>query len=614
MSNGYVNDDLFLLICGELHGRRREEVEEKMKADPGLAAEAQQLREALAAVKSLPEVTPSRSFNASLRSKLPRERAGRPRTVTKSGSQMWRLAELAGTAAAACLVAIVIWWALSGQGSTRSVYADLAEVVQNSHKAERVHMRGTAFGEELEVWFSVQPLRGLTRIGQRVFAVDLQTQTAYDPDTRTIRIQPTDEGAGQLAGVSDFFEATMQTINKAREGAGAKIAEQDQQVAGKALKVFTVTYEHGGQERFTVDPAARRVVRFESTKADGTPEAGYEIDYPHEAPADIYALGVPRDARVVDLSPPAGFKDLNRRVEAARDAFGPTYCATVYEASIRHGVHEFMGASVVYKKDGRYRIERYHVTGLEDGDESEQLWQRISEGDMAALEGWLKSRPVSEVEFYDGSWQTTASLDEEGKLKKRRGSIGRPGVGWRFPVEMNVWGRPSILVTGLLPYVGRTTRMLPPREADSGTLVGVEHVWQGYSMYGQIQNEPGSSSQYFNPARDYVCEISEFEKDTQADWQEDKNWLKDVKGSTRDQYHSERHHVLEYAQTSTGQWYAKKIRKQVCYSRSGAGRFEVIALIYVDTTREIPDELFDPASVNSSAIFQPKSANGSASQ
>ncbi len=524
------------------------------------------------------------------------------------------LSRMALGTAAACLVAAAAWWLLTGHEPMGSAYAELAQAVENSQAAEWVHMRGTAFGEEFEAWLSVQPLRGFTRIGQRVSAVDLQTMTAYDPDTRTIRIQPMPEGAGQFAGASSFFEVMMQTINKARENLGAKIAEQDQVVAGKALKVFTVTFEHGSQERFTVDPAARRVVRFESTKADGTPEAAYEIDYPQDGPADIYALGVPRDARLVDLSPLKEFGDLNKRVEAARDGFGPVYRAMVYETEVRGNAHEFMGASVVYKKDGRYRIERYYVTGLEDADESEQLWQQISEGDMAALVGWLKSRRVSEVEFYDGSRRTTVRLDEEGKLKKRRGGIGKPGVGSRFPVEMNIWGRPSTLVTSLLPYVGRTTRMLPPREADSGTLVGVEHVWQGYSMYGHIQNEPGKISQYFNPARDYVCEISEFEKDTQADWQEDKNWLKDIKNSTRDQYHSERHHVLEYAQTSTGQWYAKKIRKQVCYSRSGAGGFEVITLIHVDTTRDIPDELFDPASVKSPAIFEPKSANGSASR
>jgi len=83
--------------------------------------------------------------------------------------------------------------------------------------------------------------------------------------------------------------------------------------------------------------------------------------------------------------------------------------------------------------------------------------------------------------------------------------------------------------------------MLPSKEGPWGTLLGVEHIWQGYSWAGMISNTPGKSSQYFNPARDYVCEVSEFEEDTQAHWQEDKDWLKDVPadGAQTDSYHYE---------------------------------------------------------------------------
>ena len=141
--------------------------------------------------------------------------------------------------------------------------------------------------------------------------------------------------------------------------------------------------------------------------------------------------------------------------------------------------------------------------------------------------------------------------------------------------------------------------MLPSKEGRWGMLLGVEHIWQGFSWAGQIYNTPGNDSQYFNPGRDYICEISEFEQDTEADWQEDKDWLKDVPADDRrrDQYSRESRQVLEYAQTPQGQWYARKTQKEICYSRSGAGRSKAITLIHLDTEREIPDELFDPDSI-----------------
>jgi hypothetical protein len=120
---------------------------------------------------------------------------------------------------------------------------------------------------------------------------------------------------------------------------------------------------------------------------------------------------------------------------------------------------------------------------------------------------------------------------------------------------------------------------------------------------------PGRTVQYFNPSRDYVCEESEFEEDTEADWQEDKQWLKDVHATpeARERYVYESRKVLEYAQTADGQWYASKIRNEMCYDRSGAQRLEILTLIYVDTERAIPDELLDPDSVTAE-MFQAEEA------
>jgi len=96
MSHDNVNDDdLLLLVCGELHAGRRADVEEKLKADPVLAAEAQQLREALAAVTPAEAVTPSSDFNASLRARLLAERASERLAVTKAKFRMRPFPKLA---------------------------------------------------------------------------------------------------------------------------------------------------------------------------------------------------------------------------------------------------------------------------------------------------------------------------------------------------------------------------------------------------------------------------------------------------------------------------------------------------------------------------------------
>jgi hypothetical protein len=58
------------------------------------------------------------------------------------------------------------------------------------------------------------------------------------------------------------------------------------------------------QVTFRVDPATRLPVEMRSTEkfaaADPAGERTYAIDYPKVGPGDVYALGVPRDAKVVD--------------------------------------------------------------------------------------------------------------------------------------------------------------------------------------------------------------------------------------------------------------------------------------------------------------------------
>jgi len=520
------------------------------------------------------------------------------------------VARLAVAAAAVCMVVVLAWWLLSRSEVMPSAYAQLMEVVENSQKAEWVHMRGKIEGQEYEAWYSQRPLQIFSKTAGQIVSIDPKTQSSYDSATGILTVQRTKlEVATQLETGGSLFDAMVKQIESAREQAGVEVTEEEQVLAGEPVKVFTIRYQTS-EERYTVDPLAKRMVRFENLKRNGTLFAAYDIDYPDTGPADIYALGVPRGARIVDLSPPVAFNELNDKVEAARAGFAHTYYAVVYEVSVRDGFHTPFAVAVVYKKDGRYRVERYSVVKTPDAAESEQLWQKFKDGDVTSLESRLRSWQADEIEieFYDAARVTTVRTDNEGNLRKHT-EQAPPYSQLRLPVESNIWGQSASWVTNLLPYVGKTTRMLPPMETDDGALMGVEHVWQGYGTAIGIDSRPGKMTQHFSPKHDYVCEISEFEEDTQADWQEDKEWLKDVPAGAphRDRYVHESRKVLEYAQTTQGRWYARIIRKETCYDRAGTGRFEVITLIHVDTERDIPDELFDPNSVTAE-MFQAEEA------
>ena len=66
-------------------------------------------------------------------------------------------------------------------------------------------------------------------------------------------------------------------------------------------------------------------------------EMTYTFDYPERGPADIFALGVPRTAKVVDRVPTGAVAQVMDGIKASRDKFPETYLAIVTEcrASIR---------------------------------------------------------------------------------------------------------------------------------------------------------------------------------------------------------------------------------------------------------------------------------------
>jgi hypothetical protein len=206
-----------------------------------------------------------------------------------------------------------------------------------------------------------------------------------------------------------------------------------------------------------------------------------------------------------------------------------------------------------------------------------------------------------EVYFSGLSWNSEGVRvwrDREGALRKEecRGSLQTAeGYTWNHP--------PS-----------RTeATMLPAKDGLWGRLVGTERTSQATVREGDIYF-PERSRRYWNPERDYCWEETERLWDTNAPWQVDKDWtkdadpervqyrwqldmseLKDYRGTTTER-------VVEYGRTPQGQWYAKKIlthTERNIPRRMAPG----IVVIHLDTEREIPDELLDPASIGSPESF-----------
>ena len=218
-----------------------------------------------------------------------------------------RLGKLTAAVAAGCVLVAFAWGFLGKLGPMPSAYGELMEAAENSQKAEWLHAQGTVSGEDVEMWGSLRPLRSFVKRGDHVKALDAEAhrQYTYDPATNTLTIQYMPGAPPELA--QNFLAVVMARLERSEKEGRVQITMSREVVGGAQHAVYTVTLIDGGQQAtLTVDASTQRLVKMESQEAQGPFGPGpfeIEFDYPQTGPRDIYAAGVPRDAKVVDQLP-----------------------------------------------------------------------------------------------------------------------------------------------------------------------------------------------------------------------------------------------------------------------------------------------------------------------
>lgn len=426
-----------------------------------------------------------------------------------------------------------------------------------------VHIRGTVNGQPHEKWISLDPFRSFATTAGRVEAYDepAHRRYQYEPHTRTLTIGYLAQRPGGVEDGRSLLAQKMERWQKAEKQGRVKVSKADEAANGRTCTVFTAVEGDGTTGQIVADGSGERILSVVIRRAEnGAPGAGgqdvLEFDYPDEGPADIYALGVPRDARIIDQhQAEKDLTELSEKITSARESFAPAYYAIIYEGTKgSDGLWYFRELTVAYKNGGRCRIETY---GRPLGDlGTPDAWRRLRElapsDDAAALEACSKTRLAREICIEGASsdcdgWRLW--LDADGRLQRES---------WRGALLKAVEGRNG---QWALPVL--RSALLPPKEGPWGSLVGVQCTYP---------SPAATFRHYHNPARDYVLE--EATHASQA-------------GVTS-------RRVLEYAQTPQGKWYAKRIEE--------SGGLTNIVVIHLDTERDIPDEFFNPDRVTREAL------------
>jgi hypothetical protein len=486
--------------------------------------------------------------------------------------------------AASILVAAILWLTLTA--TAPSAYAQLAEAVENTKQAGWMHIHARMMGVPVEMWASFRDGSFYNKFGSRITGSDGPThrQYTYDGATNTLTIKYSDI-AYALGKANNFFDLLTNQLAKMEDDDRSEITTVDSAEGRRRTVRVRQKDAPDTWVSVTFDVRAKRLVEMEARnfgpdgKATGVPtHVTFQIDYLQAGPPDIYALGVPRDAKVIDHTPSPRLIELKVGIERAKRQFDQEYVALVLREP-RPGLPD---AHLILKKGARVRTE-WQTAHLHAPPLPEQ-WS------LHRLAQWAISLPRREIAIYQGAASTRLTFAENGDPQvERQTDDPQPPT----TVENYTW---EAVYPQVMSLVRQEDNPFPQ-------WIAVERFHQGRVYNGNVSFYPRHDRYWFDPERDHICRRYESVEDAQAPWQEDKDWLKDLPAGAKQRTRKEiwRHEVLELDQTGAGNWYVKRFKWS--YGQPDRPLQEIVSTVYLDTSREIPDALFDPEQVDVAELF-----------
>lgn len=308
-----------------------------------------------------PHVEPRPEHVAQLRSLL-LDRLAPPRPARR-----WKARLLVGSGLAAMTIVLT----MLAMSRPAIAWAQVAEALR-----QRPWVHGRIVGpdgkELVESWLSSDRERAGERAGPAISYHDIKARivTKYVPAERVVYRLP--EPAEGTPRESDFLRQLldllldpngppqfpfpgMELIGQTRR----EVEEDGKKWVEIELSLRIAGGSRGGplSMRVRVDPTTKLPNSFSMQAEDGKRYTA-AIDYPDRGPADIYDLGVPRDAKVVDRTPPDEVGGVLAKRKAGRRQFDD-YCAFVVEEQLLP-TNYFPRVTVyrVWRKGLQWRVEQ----------------------------------------------------------------------------------------------------------------------------------------------------------------------------------------------------------------------------------------------------------------
>jgi hypothetical protein len=497
---------------------------------------------------------------------------------------------LAVGAAAVVIVAVVFQF----QSSTLA----WAQVVQTVRTMPWIHIKavgGDAKSRGMrETWVSYSREIAAVDGGDLIAYSDYRSGIGYEYDARKKTLyRLAAVGTEHFKAEAAFFEAILRgDAIRSEDMLGPRVVKQRQRTVeeqGRRWIVYELEIANPGDKDLSrtgsmvirVDPKTKLPDRI--TFARGEEQMQVTLDYPAEGPADIYALGVPRDARVEDRMPPPELTRILKIIEKNRQDFGD-YLAVAGG----NNQHRPFDVQLVRCKGGKFRVDVGvgDVRRVASAADMETWWRE--RGSEILLEGaslfdgrrLYEHTPVKPETLWEPSTYTIRPGENRGVVESYSKSAA-------YFVELLAYPR-DLDPQNLASSSRRTARLDPKGENGPAGSVRVEVLWtnQGAPYDRNLYHR---QEYWLQPKYGYAV-VKHVASDCPA------------ANDDRNQRTGKLVHEYDgYRQTPHGIWYPTVSRFKSGWwsaSKSKPGGVEIhdqVTYFYLDFAAEMPDELFNTA-------------------
>lgn len=477
----------------------------------------------------------------------------------------------------------------------------------------------TVFGE---TWFSAAHRIDAVKRGDGSAVItyfNKDESYSYNPSdgTITLSLASKAEISGRSNSYGELFDNIIDVLD---DHVGTEITTMSEVQNGEKVIVIEVKVPKGepigslGTEiyRFMIDDKTSLPTRMklQGYKADGEFVEIFDIvfDYPSSGPMDIYQLGVPRTAKIIDKRPSIDVQSIIGNYKTARENDLSHYIALIpYTRTSNNGSEVTDEATIYYVDGNKFRREQlsliYEMIGSQEKG-SLDIGPEMGDSLGSMLEWWTNRENLSvrRAEMYDGksTHRVTHNLNVTEFQNNSEINIKSRTRNRRSPNLLNMYTGGAQFLERISNDVTKeqTITLIENEYSKQNGLICLQRLEEDKRFPFMHRGRRYKRLCYIDQNRDYVCTRMEEYFIQDELWKKMyKDWERHLveNPNTDLEYTMLQVKDIELGQTEDGKWYPQKIENQTITQCENGRLQEDISTftIYLETDREFPEGVFD---------------------